>query len=98
MPSKQKKKKKAEKPLWVQVMNALNARPDLRHDIVESLEDWRVAANAIDKAQAGGSRFAATVGCYGANSFRLHAAIVDAIRETIFEACGRKEEKTDALA
>ena len=93
MPSKQKK---AEKPLWVQVMNALNARPDLRHDIVESLEDWRVVANAMDEARTGGSRFAATVDCYGVNS-SLHAAVVDSIRATVFEACGRKED-ADAMA
>lgn len=90
------KAKTADSPLWVQVMNALNAHPDLRRDIVDSLDDWRIVANAMDEARTGGSRFAETLGRYGVGS-GLRSAIVDSICATVLEACGRKEE-TDAMA
>ena len=88
--------KAADKPLWVQVMNALNAHPDLRRDIVGSLDGWRIVANAMDEARTGGSRFAKTLDRYGVNS-GLRSAVVDSICAAVFKACGRKEE-TDAMA
>ena len=90
------KDKKAEKPLWVQVMNALNASPDLRRDIVDSLNGWPIVANAMDEARTGGSRFAKTLDRYGVYS-GIHAAVVDSICAAVLKTCGRKEE-ADAMA
>lgn len=88
--------READNPLWVQVMNALNSRPDLQRDIVDSLDGWRIVANAMDEARTGGSRFAKTLDSYGVDS-GVHAAVVDSICATVLKACGRKEE-TDAMA
>lgn len=88
--------KAADNPLWVQVMNALNARPDLQRDIAGSLNGWRIVANAVDEARTGGSRFAKTLDRYGVGS-GIRSAVVDSICAAVLKACGRKEE-TDAMA